>query len=384
MDPLFFLVSKNGCPISLAVIIRLIHQNQYGFIKFRTIQDFLAWTFEYLHICKTSRKDLVIIKLDFEKAFNKIEHQAIVDNLKHKGFGDIWWLGWIKDIIITGTSSVLLNELPGKTFLCKRDLRQWDPLSPLLFVLAADLLQTVINNAKDQGLLKLPIITGASNDFPVIQYAHDTLVIMEACPTQLTVLKDLLNTFAQSTWLKVNYSKSVMVPLNISDGNLDQLANLFNCQKGTLPFTYLGLPLGINKPNIEDFLPLFQRIERRLTSTSSILCQGGKLEMVNTVLSSSVVFQISSLKLHKGVIKQLDKYRKHYLWKGSNLGAKKTLQSCVAPGLSPQDRGGIRSHWSYCPQQCPPTQVPSQVLHEMWSAMGQSNLELILQWWLTT
>jgi len=124
MDPLFFLVSKNGCPISLAVIIRLIHQNQYGFIKFRTIQDCLAWAFEYLHICKTSRKDLVIIKLDFEKAFNKIEHQAIVDNLKHKGFGDIWWLGWIKDIIITGTSSVLLNELPGKTFLCKRDLRQ--------------------------------------------------------------------------------------------------------------------------------------------------------------------------------------------------------------------------------------------------------------------
>ena len=140
--------------------------------------------------------------------------------------------------------------MSGKTFHCKRGLRQWDPLSPLLFVLAADLLQTVINNAKDQGRLKLPIITGASNDFPVIQYAHDTLVIMEACPTQLTVLKDLLNTFAQSTWLKVNYSKSVMVPLNISDGNLDQHANLFNCQKGTLPFTYLGLPLGTTKPNI--------------------------------------------------------------------------------------------------------------------------------------
>lgn len=250
MDPLFFLVSKNGCPISLAVIIRLIHQNQYGFIKSRTIQDCLAWSFEYLHICKTSKKDFVIIKLDFEKAFDKIEHQAILDNLKHKGFGDIWGLGWIKDTIITGTSSVLLNGMSGKTFHCKRGLRQWDPLSPLFFVLDADFLQTVINNAKDQGLLKLPIITGVSNDFPVIQYADDTLVIMEACPTQLTVLKDPLNTFAQSTRLKVNYSKSVMVPLNISDGNLDQHANLFNCQKGTLPFTYLGLPLGTTKPNI--------------------------------------------------------------------------------------------------------------------------------------
>lgn len=79
-------------------------------------------------------------------------------------------------------------------------------------MLAADLLQTVINNAKDQGLLNLPILTKAINDFPVIQYADDTLLIMEAYPIQLTVMKDLLQTFAQSTGLRVNCSKSVMVP----------------------------------------------------------------------------------------------------------------------------------------------------------------------------
>jgi hypothetical protein len=94
---------------------------------------------------------------------------------------------------------------------------------------------------------------------------------------------NLLHTFTASTGLIVNYSKSVMVPLNITDGKLQELATLFDCQKGSLPFTYLGLPLGTTKPNIQDFMPLMQRIEKRLSCTSMFLSQGGKLELVKLV-----------------------------------------------------------------------------------------------------
>jgi hypothetical protein len=50
------------------VILRLIHKNQYGFLRTRSIHDCLAWAFEFLHICKASKRELVIIKLDFEKS----------------------------------------------------------------------------------------------------------------------------------------------------------------------------------------------------------------------------------------------------------------------------------------------------------------------------
>jgi hypothetical protein len=66
-------------------------------------------------------------------------------------------------------------------------------------VLAADLLQSVINNAKDQGHLNLPIPLQYSQDFPILQYADDTLVIMEACPSQVLFLKNLLQDFSAST-----------------------------------------------------------------------------------------------------------------------------------------------------------------------------------------
>jgi retron-type reverse transcriptase len=69
------------------VILKVIYQNQYGFIKSRTIQDCLGWAFEYIHLCHKSKKELVILKLDFEKAFDKIEHEVILQVMSHKGFG---------------------------------------------------------------------------------------------------------------------------------------------------------------------------------------------------------------------------------------------------------------------------------------------------------
>jgi hypothetical protein len=109
---------------------------------------------------------------------------------------------------------------------------------------------------------------------------------MEACPRQLFFLKAMLNSFADSTGLHVNYHKSNIYPINVTDQKMEILANTFHCKIGSLPFTYLGLPLGLQRPKLGAFLPLIQKIEKRLALSGTII--RGTLKAPNSQLVTPI------------------------------------------------------------------------------------------------
>jgi hypothetical protein len=102
-------------------------------------------------------------------------------------------------------------------------------------------------------------------DFPIVQYVDDTLLILPANKDQLLASKEVLHKFSNSTGLKINFDKSQMVPINVPEDDLKQLAVDFGCQIGKMPFTYLGFPLGTMKPTITELSPLVCRLERKLS-----------------------------------------------------------------------------------------------------------------------
>ena len=195
--------------------------------------------------------------------------------------------------------------MSGKQFTCKRGVRQGDPLSPLLFVLAADLLQTLVNNMLRNGVISLPIETH-DPDFPIVQYVDDTLLIVPAVDSQLLALKEMLQDFRASTGLRVNFHKSCILPINVDEAETARLAAIFGCQVGTLPFTYLGLPVGTTKPRIQDLIPVVDRVERRLSASSCLLNQGARLQLLPSVFSSLPIYFLCSLCLPAGIIKKIE------------------------------------------------------------------------------
>lgn len=80
------------------VILQVIHTNQYGFIKRRSIQIAYPRHFNSCIFVSNQKKEIVILKLDFDKAFDKVEHQVILDMFHYKGFSEKW-TKWIKCIL---------------------------------------------------------------------------------------------------------------------------------------------------------------------------------------------------------------------------------------------------------------------------------------------
>lgn len=132
-----------------------------------------------------------------------------------------------------------------------------------------------------------------------------------------------------------------MYPINVPPEKMVILANTFGCDIGSMPFTYLGLPMGTTKPKIDDLVPLMDRVERQLSACPVWLSYSGRLEMLNSAITPITAYAMCTIKLPKGVIENIDRARKQCLWRGNS--EKKKGGNLVAwpVVMQPKEKGGL-------------------------------------------
>jgi len=153
-------------------IVTLIDLDQTGFIKGRTISENFVFAAELVQTCYKRKVPTLVLKLDFAKAFDTVNWDCLMKVLTARGF-PAQWCSWVRMLLETSRTAVLVNGCPGPWITCKRGLRQGDPMSPYLFLLVADVLQALI---KQDASVRHPLDHSATCS--VLQYADDTLLLL--------------------------------------------------------------------------------------------------------------------------------------------------------------------------------------------------------------
>ncbi|XP_021986079.1 uncharacterized protein LOC110882343 [Helianthus annuus] len=188
---------------------------------------------------KKAGKQAFIFKIDFEKAYDNLNWDFLLDMLNQMGFPSIW-CKWVKGVLVSARSSVLVNGSPTFEFQCQKGLRQGDPLNPFLFLVVIEALSCLVSKACSVGRfkgVKLP------NEGPVVSnlfYADDALIMGEWEKENILTVARILRVFYACSGLKININKSNIFGVGVEDDVIEYMASVVGCKRGAFPFKYLG------------------------------------------------------------------------------------------------------------------------------------------------
>lgn len=172
------------------------------------------------------------------------------------GFGQRW-RDLLCLILSTSSTQVLVNGEPSRSIVHRRGLRQGDPLSPMLFILVMDVLNSLVEYATREQMLQPLAIQHARHRISF--YADDAVVFLRPSMMDLRVFKTILDLFGHASGLHTNLTKSSVSPIHCSDAEMLLTADVLACAVKEFSCTYLGLPLTIHKPTKEVLLPLIDK-----------------------------------------------------------------------------------------------------------------------------
>lgn len=160
------------------VMERIISNVQSAFIKGRYILDGILIANEVVNLVRKEKLRGLVFKVDFEKAYDSVEWKFLLDTMRNMGFRRKW-CGLIKACLSSSSVSVLVNGSPGKEFKMAKGLRQGDPLAPFLFLISAESLHVLVEEAKERGLYE-GIKVGDDTSVSHLQYADDVVFFSES------------------------------------------------------------------------------------------------------------------------------------------------------------------------------------------------------------
>ena len=288
---------------------KLIHQNQSGFVKgrfigdsIRNIQDIMAYT-------DKNKLNGLLLFIDFEKAFDTIEWSFLKKALEKFNFGQ-GFLRWIQILYNNISSCIMNNGSTCQYFSLERGVRQGDPLSPYLFILALEILAIKIR--LDTNIVGFKFNRAVQK---LSLYADDMTIAVSDLKSAKRIFK-VLKLFAKWSGLKINLEKTEGMWLGAQKGSLEEPLGI---TWPKTPIKALGIYYSYDKQEAENanFEDKIEKLIRQLHWWKARkLSLSGKILIVKALGISKFSLVASMLHLPEKIIKSVNTIIYHFIWNG--------------------------------------------------------------------
>jgi hypothetical protein len=291
------------------VLPDIISPDQTGFVPNRLIGTNIIKSQSIITYLQEQHKEGLMMCIDFEKAFDTIEWSYIKKSLNHFNFPPII-VNWIETLYNNISTCIINNGHTSTFFHPTRGVRQGCPLSPILFVIAVELMAAKIRqNNKIRGIYI------GRNEIKLSQFADDTTFFLEPDMNSINTLFNTLNDFAKTTGLKINKEKTEILLLgNTSPTDLDREMRTYIRDS----IKALGVHICLDKKKMIqlNYEPVIEKIKNSIKFWQNRgLTEQGKIVIIKTLLISKLVYAINVIPSPpEEKIKEIEDMLYKFLW----------------------------------------------------------------------
>eukprot|EP00253_Pinus_taeda_P015965 PITA_15965 len=321
----------------------LISENQGGFVPRRQTMDNVILIQEEIHSSISRRERGMIIKLDMENAFDRVNHQFLKEVLGKFGISNNF-ISIIMECITHPWTAPLINGRPSNYFRSSRGLRQGCPLSPFLYIIMAETLSIHLEKLRKQKeIIGISIERGIKGKNHSL-FADDTLLIGGASSLMAKRFKKMIDSLLSASGGKLNNKKCKIYKWNVSLQIMQRISTILDIptQRNWSYFMYLALPLAKESVKSEIWVKHIEKLRGKLQSWGMTwLNLAGRTTLIKAILSALPIYQFAVTLAPASTHKHMELIIRRFLWQGGRQDFKKFSLVKWDQVTLPFEKGGL-------------------------------------------